>query len=188
MFKKRKRQLFLFLFTAIVLFHFPSQEASAQTIGVKTNAVGWGARTINAGAEWGFAEKWTADLSAFYNPFSYSRGRTTHLLGVQPEVRYWPCGAWHGHFVGLHGQYASYDWGLKKYRYKGNLYGGGLSYGYAWVIADRWNLEATIGFGATRLAHEYRYERRDTNVYLSPNPRTAWGLTRIGINFIYIIK
>ena len=43
---------------------------------------------------------------------------------------------------------------LKDFRYKGHFYGGGVSYGYQFVLGRHWNLGATIGLGyALSLIH-----------------------------------
>ena len=34
---------------------------------------------------------------------------------------------------------------MENYRYQGNLYGAGLSYGYQWLLSNRWSMEAVIG-------------------------------------------
>ena len=48
-----------------------------------------------------------------------------------------------GHFLGVHAHYADYNVGgikflsknMENYRYQGNLYGAGLSYGYQWLLS-----------------------------------------------------
>ena len=185
-----KLQLFHFyhyslLFFALFLF---VGKAQAQIVGVKTNIPAWTTASINAGIEFGFAEQWTIELSGLYNPFSWSDGKKTEAWAIQPEIRYWTMHRFSGHFLGLHGQYALYDWGLKKYRYKGELYGGGISYGYAYMISKRLNIEGTIGLGYTYLDNKYRYDRKDSQIYLPPNPGGCWGLSKIGISITYFLK
>jgi len=54
-------------------------------------------------------------------------------------------------FFGLHGHYADVNmsnldiFGLGNYRYDGKIYGAGISYGYHWILKNRWSMEATIG-------------------------------------------
>lgn len=38
--------------------------------------------------------------------------------------------------MGLHAHYGQYNGGFSKYRYQGDLYGIGLSYGYQWIWKD----------------------------------------------------
>jgi hypothetical protein len=37
--------------------------------------------------------------------------------------------------------------GLRDHRYEGWYIGGGVSYGYQWVLSRHWNFEASIGAG-----------------------------------------
>lgn len=77
---------------------------------------------------------------------------------------------------------------MNTYRYKGSLYGAGISYGYAYLLSPRFGIEGNLGFGYTRLEHEYRYDRRDDKSYFPPQPKDCWGLSGIGISIIYLIK
>lgn len=176
------------LFFSMLLLAVASA-GKAQVLGVRTNIPVWGFYgTINAGLEAGFARKWSVSVDGAYNPFTWGDKKKTELLAVQGELRFWPRYKFAGHFIGLHGHYGQYDWGLKKYRYKGNLYGAGVSYGYSYLLSARWCLEGNLGFGYTRLQHEYRYDRLDDRSYFPPNPKNCWGITRIGISIIYLIK
>ena len=81
--------------------------ASAQ-VGIKTNLLGWGTTTTNAGLEAGVSKHVTLQALGYFNPWNF--GESTHFLfwGAQPEYRYWFCETFNGHFVGVHalgGQY-----------------------------------------------------------------------------------
>ena len=88
-----------------------------------------------------------------------------NLYLIQPEARYWFCRKFEGHFVGVHGHYGHFNIGqipfisgLKEYVLRGDLYGGGLTYGYHWAISDRWGLEAMIGGGYAYMKYDkYRF-------------------------------
>lgn len=150
---KKKRILFLFvtLFASTLLY--------SQVVGVKTNVVMDALKIINLGAEVGLSKKLTLDLYANYNPWTYKDQKMMKMLAFQPELRYWFCDKFNGHFVGahLHGgvyQAAAIDmpWGiwpeLKDHRFKGHFYGFGVSYGYQWILGKHWNLEGNIGIGS----------------------------------------
>ena len=77
--------------------------------------------------------------------------------------------------------------GLEKYRYEGTLYGAGIAYGHQWIIGKRWNLEATIGVGYARIEYD-KYEYQTCGPYIKKGTKDYIGPTKIGINFIYIIK
>ncbi|MCC8096681.1 MAG: DUF3575 domain-containing protein, partial [Tannerellaceae bacterium] len=116
-----------------------------------------------------------------------------HHWLVQPEVRYWFCDRFNGHFMGIHGHYAEYNVaGLKilnmeHFRYQGNLYGGGLSYGYHWILGDHWSIEATIGIGYAHLKYD-KYPCDKCGEKIKDGIRNYVGPTKLGVNLIYVIK
>lgn len=130
------------------------------------------------------------DVSGNYNPFTYNDGKKLKHWLIQPELRYWTCERFNGHFIGFHGHYAEYNvckfFGLDC-RYEGKLYGGGISYGYQWIIGKRWNLEATIGIGYAHLKHD-KYECQDCGDFLGRIQKNYFGPTKAGITFVYLIK
>ncbi len=93
---KKKRILFLFvtLFASTLLY--------SQVVGVKTNLVMDAMKIINLGAEVGLSKKLTLDLYANYNPWKYKDQKMMKMLAIQPELRYWFCDKFNGHFVGFH--------------------------------------------------------------------------------------
>ena len=129
---KKKRILFLFvtLFASTLLY--------SQVVGVKTNLVMDAMKIINLGAEVGLSKKLTLDLYANYNPWKYKDQKMMKMLAIQPELRYWFCDKFNGHFVGFHVHGGVYQaaainmpWGiwpeLEDHRFKGNLFGEGIS-------------------------------------------------------------
>lgn len=113
---------------------------------------------------------------------------------IQPEVRYWLCERFNGHFFGLHAHYAEYNAGginfnadFHRNRYQGHLYGAGLSYGYQWLIGKRWNLEATVGLGYARL-WDRKYPIAECGEVIRTRSRNYFGPTKIGLALIFIIK
>lgn len=159
--------------------------AAAQTFGVSTNALGWGALTPNIGLDVGLAKHFTFEVEAGANPFKFSDNRSSRFWAVQPEFKYWFREKFNGPSVGLHGTYGSYDFGLRKYVYRGTMYGGGLSLNYAWMLGERWNLEASLGGGCTRLDRSDKLLRQDPLSRFGPSVTDKWGLTRAGITFTH---
>ena len=157
---KKKRILFLFvtLFASTLLY--------SQVVGVKTNLVMDAMKMINLGAEVGLSKKLTLDLYANYNPWKYKDQKMMKMLAIQPELRYWFCDKFNGHFVGFHVHGGVYQaaainmpWGiwpeLEDHRFKGHFYGAGISYGYQWILAKHWNLEGNIGVGYARVKYQF---------------------------------
>lgn len=160
---------------------------------VKTNLLYAATTTPNLGVEIGLSEKYTLDISAGYNPWTFSNHKKLKHILVQPELRYWTCERFNGHFFGLHAHYAHFNvcdvkpLTKKGYRYQGDLYGGGLSYGYHWILGNHWSLEATIGVGYAYIDYK-KYECRDCGDKIKDSHKNYFGPTKVGLNLIYVIK
>ncbi len=165
----------------------------SQNIGIKTNLLYDVTTTLNLGVEFGLGSKTTMDISGNYNPWKFHEFRLKHFL-VQPEWRYWTCEKFNGHFFGIHGFYANYNVGglplsrnMKHNRYQGHLYGGGISYGYQWILNDYWNIEASIGLGYAHL-NDKKYPCAECGDMIKKDNHNYIGPTKIAVSIIYIIK
>ena len=187
---KKKRILFLFvtLFDSTLLY--------SQVVGVKTNLVMDAMKIINLGAEVGLSKKLTLDLYANYNPWKYKDQKMMKMLAIQPELRYWFCDKFNGHFVGFHVHGGVYQaaainmpWGiwpeLEDHRFKGNFFGAGISYGYQWILAKHWNLEGNIGVGYARVKYE-QFECKTCGEKVSEGHKNYLGPTKAAISLIYL--
>jgi len=60
--------------------------------------------SMNLGLEAGLGQKTTLSMSITLNPWTYNREENvkSKFLLAQPELRYWTCEAFDGHFFGLH--------------------------------------------------------------------------------------
>lgn len=171
----------------------PDTKTYLPKFALKTNALYWATTTPNLGFEVGLAPKMTLDVSGNYNPWKLSDNRQLKHWLVQPELRYWLCERFNGSFFGLHAHYGEVNvsdldiFGMGHYRYDGKVYGAGISYGYQWILGKHWSMEATIGVGYARLDYD-KYERKDCDEKLGHNTKNYFGPTKIGLNFIYVIK
>ena len=169
------------------------------TWAVKTNLLYDATRTLNLGVEFGLARRWTLDVSGNYNPWTFSENRKMKHWLVQPEVRWWSCTRFSGHFVGFHAHGGGYNWGgmlpwgirpgegFRNHRYQGWLAGAGVSYGYHWTLGNRWGLEATVGVGYAYLDYdEYPCERCGRKT--GSATEHYFGPTKAGITLIFMIK
>jgi Protein of unknown function (DUF3575). len=163
------------------------------TVALKTNLLYWATTTPNLGLEIGLSKKITLDISGNYNPWSFSDNKKVKHWLVQPELRYWTCERFNGHFFGLHGHYAQFNFscikplGMKGHRYEGDLYGAGLSYGYHWILNKRWSVEATIGVGWAHVDYD-KYSCNECSAKIKSDNKNYFGPTKVGINLIYVIK
>lgn len=172
-------------------------------LAVKTNLLYGGyTRTPNLGVEIGLAPRWTLELSGAYNPFNLQGSdadnrKLVHWV-ASPEIRYWTCQRFNGHFLGLHGLYGNYNIGgynlpllfgkgSDAYRYEGRGMGGGVSYGYSLVLGKRWNLEFTAGIGLLYLNYD-RYDCPKCGLKVEADARKLFfGPTRAGISLSFLI-
>lgn len=175
--------------------------APAQVVALKTNLLYDATSTMNVGAEIGLSPKLTLDISGNLNPWVFDKNTNSkiqHIL-VQPEIRYWPCERFNGHFFGAHAHWGNYNVGAvdlpfgltentwAKYRYRGNLYGLGVGYGYQWVFKSRWALEAEFGLGYTYFKYD-RYECKNCGKFVNSKKVNYLGPTKLAVSLIYIIK
>lgn len=180
---------------------FFSSFLSAQKVSVKTNALSWAALTPNMGVEVALGNKFTTNWHFLYNPWTFSENRKMKLMAVQPELRYWFCERFSGHFMGMHllggiynigninadFKFLGTDFGmLKDHRYEGWMAGAGIGYGYQWILSSHWSLEAEIGLG-------YIYTRSDKFECAACGDRLEnniahhyWGPTKFALNVMYV--
>ncbi|WP_085536797.1 DUF3575 domain-containing protein [Massilibacteroides vaginae] len=193
----------IFVFSILSIFQAYSQEPKAfepltSSLGMKTNLIYDATTSLNLGAEIKVGGQYTLDISANYNPWTFSDNKKFKHVMIQPELRYWVCEPFNGHFWGVHAMYSHYNIGgiklplvskqkLEDTRYQGNLLGLGISYGYQWYLAPRWNLEATIGIGYAYLDYD-AYDCRTCGEKLYEKNRHYVGPTKLGLSLIYIIK
>lgn len=154
--------------------------------------------TPNLGMEIKLAKKITLDISGNYNPFTFNDNKKLQHWLVQPELRFWLCEKFNGSFIGIHGHGGEYDIAniklpfnlfknLEHHRYKGYLYGGGISIGHQFVLGKHWNLETSIGGGYARIKYdkfgpEKSAPKKESDFY------NYFGVTKATISLVYIFK
>lgn len=171
---------FIFLF-------FVSAKADAQVMELGTNTLGWATLTPNLSIDFGFANHWSAGVSGAINPFSFKDGYSTKFWSVDPEFKWWPRHQFVGHAVGVHGLFGGYDFAVTNYRYKGYMYGCGVTYTYSWMFHKRWNLEGVVGVGYARLDHDNVYLRTDKYTCYGPRTKDLFGPTKLEIKVSYLL-
>jgi opacity protein-like surface antigen len=183
-----------------ILLVLTSLQVSAQSVSVKTNLIYDVSTTVNLGAEFGLSPKWTLDVSANYNGWTFSENKKWKHWLIQPEVRYWLCERFNGHFVGAHLLGGIYNIGnldtdfmllgtdfgqLKNYRYEGWMAGVGVGYGYQWLLSRHWSLEAEIGVGYV-YSRADKFECATCGEKLEDNePHHYVGPTKVALSLIY---
>lgn len=181
------------MLTCAIGMHGQEKNYYMPKFAIKTNALYWATTTANLGFEVGLSQKLTLDVSGNYNPWEFSNNKQIKHWLVQPELRYWLCERFYGHFFGLHAHYAEANvsnlniFGLGDYRYQGNIYGAGISYGYQWILNKRWSMEATVGVGYARLNFD-KYNCGTCGSKIGKEHKNYFGPTKIALSIIYVIK
>ncbi|MFC4666135.1 DUF3575 domain-containing protein [Falsiporphyromonas endometrii] len=186
------------LLMVIMLFACATTMVKAQKVGLKTNFLYWATTTPNLGVEMALGNKWTLDLNGGYNGWEFDNNKKFKHFSVLPEVRYWTCEAFNGHFFGLHGLVSEYNVGnidlnikpfdkLKGYRYEGWAYGVGLTYGYQFVLSKHWNLEASISGGYVHTTYD-KFNCEKCGKKIDEDSKNYFGPTKATISIIYLIK
>ena len=170
---------------------------SAQKVAIKSNVLGWATATPTLGVEVGLADRWSLNTHIYYNPFTFKDNRKWKHIRVQPEVRYWLSQKFNGHFFGLHLLYTHFNAGqvpflfgafdTDQYRYQGNTYGAGLSYGYQWILSPRWSIEGSVGVGYKYNTYDY-YECRTCGRKIGDGHKGYFAPTEAAISIIYVLK
>lgn len=111
-----------------------------QDFALKTNGLYWATTTLNMGVEKAISNQVTLEADVAYNPWTFREDKKMHLLLVQPEMKYWLCEKYEGHFVGIHLHGAQFYGGFGSKLYDGYLAGGGVTYGYDWILSPHCNL------------------------------------------------
>lgn len=193
-----KMTLKLYVILFLGLF---SMGARCQEVALKSNLLYDAFATLNAGVEVGLADRWTLELDGQFNAWTLSNDKRWKHWAVQPGVRYWLCDRFGGHYFGVYLHGGQYNVGginlnvnflgtdfrkLKDTRYQGWFVGGGVSYGYAFVLGRHWNLETEIGIG-------YSYTRYDRfrcagcgKKVETDKPHHYVGPTKAAVNLVYL--
>lgn len=171
----------------------------AQRYALKTNLLYDAAATPNLGFEAQLGRKVTGQIVAGLNTWDINSDKNRkwrHVL-VQPEVRYWLCAPYSGHFLGAHLIYSHYNagnvhlpfglWsGLRDHRYQGDLGAIGVAYGYSWMLGRRWSIEGSVGVGYG-ITHYRKYDCVTCGTYHGTETKHLFMPTKLSLSVIYYL-
>lgn len=155
---------------------------------IKSNAIYLAAGVTNIGGEYAFHPHWSVDLPLVYSPYTIARTYRMRFLYIQPEARYWLDRPMKGHFFGVHLHAGVFNVSLdnkNRYQSEKGFHGAGISYGYAMPLSRRWSMEFTIGVGYAFTKYCTYYNVPNGLRYEKDRPYNYWGLTKLGLNFVY---
>lgn len=177
-------------------------------IAVKTNLLYDATTTPNIGGELRVNKKSTVNLVYGINPWtftseSHGNRKAKHWV-LMPEYRWWLCSPYNGHFFGVHafgGQMNVQNVSLpipggffsganitreaRDNRFQGGFIGAGATYGYQWILAKHWNLEAEIGAGYGHVWYD-RYTCGECGRKTDTGQTNYLGITKLGLSILYL--
>lgn len=176
--------------------------AGAQDFAIKSNMLGDTMGSLNVAIEGRISNSMTIDVQGNLDPWTRKGESLTRHLFVQPEVRFWTCDAFSGHFLALHLHSGIFNVGgiesvvsrfltndfslLRNSRYQGWFSGAGVSYGYDLILGRNINLEFEIGGGYAYT----KYDQFECNVCgdtLAENmTHHYWGITKAAVNLVFL--
>lgn len=191
-----------FLTLCILTCIFTATSQKSNSVALKTNLLYDATATVNLGLEFSLARKWSLDVSGNYNSWSFSEGKRWKHWMAQPELRYWFCSNMGGHFVALHALGGQYNVGkvnldflrflgnnfleFKDYRHQGWFGGGGIGYGYSWLLSEHWNIEAEIAAGYVYTKYDL-FECAGCGKKVKTDLKhNYFGPTKAAVNLIYV--
>lgn len=185
-----------------------SQVGAQAQVAVKTNLLLDAATTPNLAVEVGVAPKGTVQLVYGLNPWQFTTERHGKRMAkhwvLAPEYRWWTCSRFNGHFVGVHalggqfnasrvdipmpGAFVGGDnlrQAVRGKSYEGGFAGAGLSYGYQWIVARHFNIEAEAGVGYGRVWYD-KYECGECGPRIGSGHTNYVGLDRLVFSLMYL--
>ncbi len=176
-----------------------SAVGTAQRVAIKSNLLHDATLTPNLGAELAVGRKQTVQLSYGLNPWRFSSGRQWRHWQLIPEYRWWPCSRFNGHFFGIHGTVGEFNMAkvdftmpftgwpgdLDSKRYEGWNAGGGITYGYSYILGRHWNIEAAIGVGYEYISYK-KYPCKDCGTLEARGHKNYFGPTKLSLSLVYV--
>ena len=189
-------------FKLTLLLAFVTGSSAAQTVALRTNLLYDATLSPNLGAELRVDSLWSIGMTVGINAWDIDNRpdhnkKWRHFL-VAPKVRYYLNDTlMHKGYLEINGIYSHYNvsnvkfpFGLYKSvrnrRLQGDLLALGGKYGYSWILARDWRIEAEAGV-AVGYAWFKEYDCPHCGTYLGEGDR-IFLLPQLGINVVYIIN
>ena len=169
---------------------------AAQRVAVKTNLLYDATTTPNLGLEAALGRKHTVQLFYGLNPWELKEGKQMKHWLLMSEYRYWLCEKFNGHFFGVHLMGGEFNAGgielpgglfksLKDNRYEGWYAGGGITYGYQWMLSRHWNFEGSVGLGYDHIKYR-QYPCVECGALKKRGRSNYFGPTKLALSLIYV--
>ena len=193
--------------TVLLLINLIILRASAQTLALRTNLPYDATLSPNLGVEVRLDSSWTAGINVGFNAWDIDKEKNKkwrHLL-ISPNLRHYfnqkSDSLYHydlsGRYMEINAIYSHFNVGntkipfglysaIKDRRLQGDLLALGAKYGYAWILARDWRIEAEAGV-AVGYAWFKEYDCDHCGTFYGKGDR-IFLLPQLGINVVYIIN
>ena len=190
-----KRNTFIL---SLIMLLFCLADLHSQILAVKSDLLTGALSSPNFGVEVKLSNRLTLEAGFHYNPFPAGGDKRWKHWFVQPELRYWMCQPFGGHFFGAHLLYGVYNVGgmkiplglfrgVRSSRYEGDFMGLGVSYGYHFILAPRWSIERSVGVGFLHTGYE-RYRCLHCGEQTGGEHKNFIAPTRVAVSLVYLIN
>lgn len=190
----------IFVSVVLLIACMSVDRVGAQTVALRNNLLYDATLTPNLGADIRVDSLWTIGALVGLNAWDIDKDKNKkwrHLL-ISPNVRRWLGDSlFHKSYVEADLIYSHYNVGntkipfglysgVKDRRLQGDLVALGGKYGYSWILARHWRIEAEAGI-AVGYAWFKEYECATCGKQLGNGDR-IFLLPQLGINVVYIIN
>lgn len=178
----------LYVLTLAIALTVACPGAKAQRMALKTNSLEYFILSPNLTFEARLSRVLSLQVGLAANPITKPIGgiRLSNFR-VEPELRYWFNRPMARHFMAVSFTAGAYSLQFKERYLMGDAIAAGISYGYALVLSDHWNMEAEIGVGIGSF-RGYNY-KGEGNKPADFNFRHTMPVPiRFGLTFGYVFK
>lgn len=172
---------------ALLICGAGASRASAQFYAVRIDALSLATGTLHTGMDFTVGPKLSLAAEGYWNPIR-TGGLRTQFLIAQAGVRLWRFEPHTGPFLGAYAAGGTFDVGNRRHHYKGFLVGAGISYGYGWMLSERWSLTAEAGLGLYYLRDRERDYRTpwSEDETIRRSRRLVVGPSKAEVGFSYL--
>ncbi len=176
----------------------PPPEKKVYAPALKTNLLYDVVTALNASAEFPIGDRFSVMVEDVFPWWAWGpndRQYCFQLWEIGLEPRYWfkPKGNLLGHYVGIYGKSAKYDFQNDlKLCYQGEYWSAGISYGYAMPVGKLFHLEFSLSVGY--LSTDYRHYQPDPayeHLYRDPykvGKVSYFGPTKLAVSLVLPIE
>ena len=176
------------------------EEAKQPRIALRTNLLYDATLSPNLGVDVRVDSTWTVGLLAGVNAWDIDKAKNKkwrHMLFSLRARNYLNHSVFHKNYMGFDAIYSHFNVGNTKIpfglykgaqdrRLQGDLVALGGKYGYSWILARNWRIEAEAGV-AVGYAWFKEYECDHCGTYYGKGDR-IFLLPQLGVNVVYIIN